>query len=145
METRTRAKSRYFIVTQLSIKNAPARILVKVGPDEGDDWQQFQDCNAECNINATYEEVGPVRSPSGAYRLFLDGIGKDNLEKLALSSLTHDQLVELALKSGVKAPVIEKQSSRDDCPECGKLPGECVNSCGQREVHPGTGMGGQSA
>ena len=100
METRTRAKSRYFIVTQLTIKNAPQRILVKVGPEEGADWQQFQDNNEECNINATYEEVGPVRSPQGAYRLFLDGIGIDQAQKQALSNLTHDQLVELALNAG---------------------------------------------
>jgi hypothetical protein len=117
METRTRAKSRYFIVTQLTIKNAPQRILVKVGSDEGDDWRQFQDNNTECNIDATYEEVGPVRSPQGAYRLFLDGIGTDRAQKQALSNLTHEQLVELALSAGCVVEVHKLEVSEQD--KCG--------------------------
>jgi hypothetical protein len=106
METRTRAKSRYFIVTQTSIKNAPKRVLVKVGVEEGDDWQQFQDNNAECLIDVTYEEIKPILSPNGAFRYFADGLAKDSAQKQALSDLTHDQLVDLALRAGcvVAAP-----------------------------------------
>jgi hypothetical protein len=100
METRSRSKFRYFLVTQFSIKNAPKRVLVKVGSDEGDDWIQFQNNNAECNVDVAYDEVGPVRTPNGAFRIFEDGLAQDLAGKQALSALSHEQLVELALSAG---------------------------------------------
>lgn len=103
MESKSRAKSQYFLITQSSIKNAPNQILVCVREHEWEEWLQFKDNNEKCGVSVTYEETNLV-SLKKTFEIFVDGLTKDNAEKQALSSLTHDQLVELALQTGVTVP-----------------------------------------
>jgi hypothetical protein len=101
MDVRNRAKSRYYLVSQVSIKNAPSEVLVCVRMDNQAEWAQFLANNDECGIAVTHRPIGPVYSVSKLYDTYVKGLAADSKARDALASLSKDELVELALRNGL--------------------------------------------
>lgn len=101
MDVRNRAKSRYYLVSQVSIKNAPSEVLVCVRMDNQAEWAQFLANNEECGVAVTHRPVGPVYSVSKLHSTYVAGLAADSKARDALASLSKDELVELALRNGL--------------------------------------------
>lgn len=123
MNMRSRAKSQYFLVSQVSIKNAPSEVLVCVRSDEQNEWSNFLQLNEECGIAATYKPVGQVYTTKKLHTAYVNGLAKDAEARETLSNLSKEQLVELALQNGlcVSTPfehILSSSSPEDDLGPC---------------------------
>ena len=101
MDVRNRAKSRYYLVSQVSIKNAPSEVLVCVRMDNQAEWAQFLANNEECGVAVTHRPVGPIYSVSKLHSTYAAGLAADKTARDALSALTKEELVELAVRNGI--------------------------------------------
>lgn len=111
MDVRNRAKSRYYLVSQVSIKNAPSEVLVCVRLDNQAEWAQFLANNDECGIAVTHRPVGPVYSVSKLHDTYVKGLAEDKKARDALASLSKDELIELALRNGLCVAASEASAS----------------------------------
>jgi predicted lactoylglutathione lyase len=113
MDVRNRAKSRYYLVSQVSIKNAPSEVLVCVRSDNQAEWAQFLANNEECGIAVTHRPVGPIYAVSKLHETYTKGLADDRKAREALAGLSKDELVELALRNGLCVATPEASVSND--------------------------------